>query len=70
MQDGGPADAIHWFKNGQPISISEDPSSELFEWSRVVLANITEADAGKYECKIVKGKEFDTDVYYLNVRGN
>ena len=70
VQNGVPADSIHWFKNGQPISISEDPSSKLHERARVVLRNITQADAGKYECKIVKGEEFDTDVYYLNVKGD
>ncbi|KAK2549056.1 Hemicentin-2 [Acropora cervicornis] len=69
VQNGVPADSIHWFKNGQPISISEDSSSKLHERARVVLRNITQADAGKYECKIVKGEEFDTDVYYLNVKG-
>ena len=70
VQDGELADAIHWFKNGHPISISEDSSSELFERSHVVLTNITQADTGKYECKIMKGKEFDKDVHYLNVKGN
>ncbi|XP_074624222.1 contactin-3-like isoform X1 [Acropora palmata] len=69
VQNGVPADSIHWFKNGQPISISEDSSSKLHERARVALRNITQADAGKYECKIVKGEEFDTDVYYLNVKG-
>ena len=70
VQNGAPADSIHWFKNGQPISISEDSLSKLHERARVVLRNITQADAGKYECKIVKGKEFDMDVYYLNVKGD
>lgn len=70
VQNGVPADSIDWFKNGQPITISQDSSSELHERSRVVLTNITQVDAGKYECKIVKGKEFDTDVYYLNVKGD
>ncbi|KAK2547027.1 Hemicentin-2 [Acropora cervicornis] len=69
VQNGVPADSIHWFKNGQPISISEDSSSKLHERARVALRNITQADAGKYECKIVKREEFDTDVYYLNVKG-
>lgn len=67
VQHGGPADAIQWFKYDQPISIKQR-SNPLQQ--KISLKNITRADAGKYKCTVWKGKQTDTDVFYLQVNGN
>ncbi|XP_068669856.1 roundabout homolog 2-like [Montipora foliosa] len=69
VQNGGPADTIQWFKDDQPIIVRQRHSSSPRESSRLSLINITQTNAGRYECRISKGAESDTDLYYLNVEG-
>ena len=69
VQNGGPADTIQWFIDDQPIRVRQRHSSSPRESLRLPLIKITETDAGRYECRISKGAESDTDVYYLNVEG-